>query len=155
MTFIANPAPSRPAYACSACPVCSCAQRNAEMAQYLGGFTAQGSPRAEGATGVPGTLGTEAGGCSCALPGCARGSGVRFAGSAASTSRSEAAFSAFDKARETGLFGAVGRPAERTFTRAEVLAVLKSRKAILEDRPHFAEAVRELDTLIAIFERME
>lgn len=48
----------------------------------------------------------------------------------------------------TGVFG-------KSFTRAEVLAVLKSRKVVLEDRPHFAEAVRELDTLVGIFERME
>jgi hypothetical protein len=44
---------------------------------------------------------------------------------------------------------------DRTFTRAEVLAVVKSRRVILAERQYFEESVRELDALITIFERME
>lgn len=40
------------------------------------------------------------------------------------------------------------RPPGTLFARSDILAVL-------EDRPHFAEAVRELDELVSIFERME
>ncbi len=50
--------------------------------------------------------------------------------------------------------GSIHMP-EKSFTRAEVLAVLKSRKAILAERPHFTEAIRELGALISIFERMD
>jgi hypothetical protein len=43
----------------------------------------------------------------------------------------------------------------KMFSRVEILAVLKSRKAMLEGRPYFEEVVRELDALIDIFTRME
>lgn len=48
-----------------------------------------------------------------------------------------------------------GATGERYFTRSEVLAILQSRKAILEGRPHFSTAVQELDTLIEVFARMK
>jgi hypothetical protein len=117
-------------YACSACPVCSCAQRNAEQIYAVlknsypagaerdtGGFTAQGSPQAEGVTGVPGTLGMM----------IQDGPGVR----------------------------ATAQPKERSFTRAEVLAVISAEKArILVPSAHQG-ALATLDMLGTIFERME
>jgi hypothetical protein len=43
----------------------------------------------------------------------------------------------------------------KTFARMEILAILKSRKAILDGRKAFDGAVCELDALVDIFERME
>lgn len=43
----------------------------------------------------------------------------------------------------------------KSFSREEILAVFRSRKAILVERAHFEGAVRELDALIDIFQRME
>jgi hypothetical protein len=128
MTIVANPIPSRLSYACSACPACSCAERNA----------AQGP-----VTGVPGTLGTEAY-PPRNTPGAvwARGGSVR--------ENLEAILKPIDYA---GIAAQAQAQAHRkdTFTRAEVLAILRSRKAIVQDVGVWAEH----DKLITIFERME
>lgn len=44
---------------------------------------------------------------------------------------------------------------QKTFTRAEVLAVLRSRKVNPDNRPGFVAADLELSALISIFERLE
>lgn len=54
-----------------------------------------------------------------------------------------------------GIIGQQARVQGKMFSLETLLAVIRSRKAILMGRPHFDEACRELDTLIDIFTRME
>jgi hypothetical protein len=180
MTIIANPVTSRLAYACSACPACSCASRNAaqeavaaaveaarastatdEVHLGLAEAIARANASAERQTRREATYIRTCGVSDCTetgphihAPGI-RGVGGPSPGACACGVGRVGDVTAYAKGASLvhGASGCLKTDGghEKTFTRAEVLAVLKSRKASVQDVGVWAEH----DKLITIFERME
>jgi hypothetical protein len=145
MPIIDNLVPSRLSYACSSCPACACAARNTAqeaVAAAVEAVRVSASSDAVPLTPPPAGFWGEA---------PTMGAYARDAQGAKDRDMRQAQ----SKAAQSVLHNvALGQHAERTFTRAEVLAVLKSREAtpvrgITNPREY------ELATLITIFERME
>ena len=150
MTSAANPVPPQLAYACSSCPECSCAARNAAQQAAADALRAvrvsaasDAVPAGRPPVGFWGEAPRHADAGQGPCPAC--------------TAAEDACV------RERPTMGALGMPysetpgfericAERTFTRAEVLAVLRFEAAScgVELEPR-----KTLGRLIFAFERME